>query len=421
MPYPPQRGKEEVKSLVPFFVFAFLLAEAVKSGVRTARSANRMRLTRQISCYDDFEYPTVNHCCQRCEAGQYVKKACERAGEKGICEPCPSDTYTEHRNGLDRCLQCTKCHEDKVATQACTSTKNTECQCKTGSFCEKEQACEVCKKCKKCKDGEEVMTNCTITSNTKCRPKPPSPASSHASQVAIPVVFVLLLLIALAIVWYCCCWKKKATESHSGSGEDVEITVEEDDKLTVERQNRQNAGLEEPGQELEPFLPHVMLVGPKPSPGEDDDNGLGDSLPNTTTSSQSSLSTPPVAPQPSPKTPRQPAAREDGSCRRLIPVNGEDSLMKSFDIIEKNLDCNLRNKFFRRIGLSDNDINDPILSSHGDRVYKLLKLWMEKQGLKADINDLIHTLLELHQKLSAETVIQEVIERGFYTFEDESG
>ncbi|XP_061116279.1 tumor necrosis factor receptor superfamily member 10B-like isoform X4 [Conger conger] len=372
MPYPPQRGKEEVKSLVPFFVFAFLLAEAVKSGVRTARSANRMRLTRQISCYDDFEYPTVNHCCQRCEAGQYVKKACERAGEKGICEPCPSDTYTEHRNGLDRCLQCTKCHEDKVATQACTSTKNTECQCKTGSFCEKEQACEVCKKCKKCKDGEEVMTNCTITSNTKCRPKPPSPASSHASQVAIPVVFVLLLLIALAIVWYCCCWKKKATaESHSGSGEDVEITVEEDDKLTVERQNRQNAGLEEPGQELEPFLPHVML--------------------------------------------------EDGSCRRLIPVNGEDSLMKSFDIIEKNLDCNLRNKFFRRIGLSDNDINDPILSSHGDRVYKLLKLWMEKQGLKADINDLIHTLLELHQKLSAETVIQEVIERGFYTFEDESG
>lgn len=144
-------------------------------------------------------------------AGTYVKKACLSASEKGVCEPCEFDTYTEHGNGLLMCLSCTKCRignsgvwkkkkkntvyilyhtaksflftlrsckpnqfcvhtikflqiyyltvncllylctffssVDQETTEKCTSTQNTKCQCKQGSFCLPDQACEVCKKC----------------------------------------------------------------------------------------------------------------------------------------------------------------------------------------------------------------------------------------------------------------------------------
>lgn len=89
---------------------------------------------------------------------------------------------------------------------------------------------------------------------------------------------------------------------------------EECEKTVEEEQNRQNAGLEVPEQELQPFLQGIMLVGAKPFAVEEEDKGLGDSLPNTTSSSQMSLSSQPIAlpsksPHPSPKTQRQPIIR----------------------------------------------------------------------------------------------------------------
>ncbi len=38
-----------------------------------------------------------------------MKKACLTPSEKGVCEPCEFDRYTEHDNGLQKCLLCTKC------------------------------------------------------------------------------------------------------------------------------------------------------------------------------------------------------------------------------------------------------------------------------------------------------------------------
>ena len=61
-----------------------------------------------------------------------------------------------------------------------------------------------------------------------------------------------------------------------------------------ERQNDQNAGLEggeDPRPESRPLLQETQAGMSKACPpGEDEDRGLGDSLPNTTSSSQTSLS-----------------------------------------------------------------------------------------------------------------------------------
>ncbi len=76
-------------------------------------------------------------------------------------------------------------------------------------------------------------------------------------------------------------------------------SVQDESGATAEeRQNNQNAGLEgeESRPESRPLLQETQSGMTKASPPlEDEDRGLGDSLPNTTSSSQTSLSALPTA------------------------------------------------------------------------------------------------------------------------------
>lgn len=68
-------------------------------------------------------------------------------------------------------------------------------------------------------------------------------------------------------------------------------------RTSEECENSRNAGLEEaelPRPEFRPLLQETHILGGKSIPVEDEDRGLGDSLPNTTSSSQTSLSALPV-------------------------------------------------------------------------------------------------------------------------------
>lgn len=82
---------------------------------------------------------------------------------------------------------------------------------------------------------------------------------------------------------------------------------------------------------------------------------------------------------------------------------------------------NFHNRFFRLLGLNDNAIRSIEVSffSHEDRVYELLKIWMEKEGMKADFNSLIQALLNLNQRLSAENIITRAVEFGYYRYEED--
>lgn len=406
-------------------------------------------LTRRLRpCVENEQYPHNGLCCLNCQAGTFVHKECERDQEQGTCLPCEhGQTYTEHSNGMYRCLPCTHCRSDEIETASCSTTTDTRCQCRPGTFCVPDQACEVCKRCAKCKPGEEEVKKCTHFSNTECRKRDPSPTESSLAlptpsptspadivvPVSISLCFILILvLIGLALWWFR--FKQRSCEipcskSDCDSSEIVKIPIDESGATAEERQNNQNAGLEgeEPRPESRPLLQETQAGMTKSSPPlEDEDRGLGDSLPNTTSSSQTSLSALPTAasscstPHQSPTAPRLPPQDVDDPLRhRLLPVLGsEKSLKKSFDLFDEYLDVRIHNKFFRAIGVSDNHIRIAENGPSTDKVYELLKNWMQKQGLKADINDLLEALLGMNQRRSAESIASAALRKGYYRHAD---
>lgn len=260
-------------------------------------------------------------------------------------------------------------------------------------------------------------------------------ASNNTNTIAIvvPILF-LLIFILLGIILY-----KRYQRQLSSPADDlkeVKIPIDKRPRSEEEQENTHNAGLErKEGQrpESRPLLTQetqeTQETGTKSIPVEDEDRGLGDSLPNTTSSSQTSLSAlpPPVyneeSPRSSPPAPRQtetvtePWARDDGPPRRLVPVLGEEeSLSKSFDLFD-SLDVRYHNKFFRSIGVSDNAIKVAETQHPVDKVYELLRVWMQKEGLRANINTLLQSLLDLDQRYSAEHIASKAVERGYYKYE----
>ncbi|XP_061656175.1 tumor necrosis factor receptor superfamily, member a [Phyllopteryx taeniolatus] len=410
---------------------------------------NGTLLRRHRTCVENQQYHYQGLCCLNCQAGTFVQKECEHDHQQGVCAPCEHGlTYTEHSNGMYRCLHCTHCRQDEMETASCTTTSDTRCQCRAGTFCVPDQACEVCKRCAKCKAGEEEVKKCTHFSNTVCQKRGPSPTQTPPARIppatpaspadiAVPVVSCLFLLLVVtagfATWWFAvkrCSFDGTCAKSHCDTGEIIKIPIDESAPTAEECQNSRNAGLEGDDfrPESRPLLQETQagVTNNKASPPlEDEDRGLGDSLPNTTSSSQTSLSALPTvassgdSPQQSPATCRISAtAMEDPLQHRLLPLQeSEKSLKKSFDLFDKYLDVRIHNKFFRMIGVSDNHIRLAESGAAGDKVYELLKNWMQRQGLKADINHLLQALLDLDQRRSAESIASEALRRGYYKHE----
>ncbi|XP_028319067.1 tumor necrosis factor receptor superfamily, member a isoform X2 [Gouania willdenowi] len=403
-----------------------------------------LTVRRHRLCVENEQYLHQGLCCLNCQAGTFVEKACEQDQEQGTCLSCEhGQTYTEHSNGMNRCLPCTHCRSDEIETASCSTTTDTRCQCRPGTFCVPDQACEVCKRCAKCKPGEEEVKKCTPLSNTVCQkrhPSPtegpppfPSPTPPSSGNIIRPLcIFLGLVIIIIAIVfalwWFV--MKQQSCDvpclkNNCDTSEIVKIPIDESGATAEERQNDQNADLEgdEPRPESRPLLQETQPEITKASPPlEDEDRGLGDSLPNTTSSSQTSLSAMPTAAS-SGNTPHQsptslrvaPADVEDPLLYRLVPLQGsEKSLRKSFDLFDEYLDVRIHNKFFRMIGVSDNHIRIAESGPPADKVYELLKNWMQRQGLKADVNDLLDALLGMDQRRSAESIASAALRKGYY-------
>lgn len=56
----------------------------------------------------DFD-AQLNSDCSVLVSGTYLKSACTASGEKGQCEKCADETYTQYANDLKDCFPCTKC------------------------------------------------------------------------------------------------------------------------------------------------------------------------------------------------------------------------------------------------------------------------------------------------------------------------
>uniref|UniRef100_UPI003AAF2779 hematopoietic death receptor isoform X1 n=1 Tax=Centroberyx gerrardi TaxID=166262 RepID=UPI003AAF2779 len=405
-------------------ILIWLLKPAVALQQSGLESGGRVgnRTQRDVSCRDNLEYPHGNICCLNCPAGTYVKSPCTRAREKGKCEECDYGTHTEHANGLQQCLKCTKCRPDQEIVRLCTSTQDTECQCKLGWFCVPDQACEVCKKCSRCEEDEVEVRNCTATSNRECKKGRLPPSVSGSADAAVIVSVALIAVVIISVISAVCIWRRcrRPTDSQSNLPDGLKNGLDyRDNRSPEERENRENRRVSRPH-----LIQCRQPVRAKSLASTEDERAeLCVSLASSASNSQYSLAGlpsplfPTSTPRSSPVVPRQPSMREE-KFRKLVPVDGSESLRKCFAYFEE-MDVDYHKRFFRHLGISDNAIKSNDHVQHEDRIHGLLNIWMEKVGKDASLNDLLMALLALDQRLTAENVMAKATDGGHYVFEEE--
>ncbi|XP_047448759.1 hematopoietic death receptor isoform X1 [Mugil cephalus] len=397
---------------IPVVVFALVwVLKPTGANLPSALDVGGSGAQRDVSCREDLEYLVGSICCLNCPAGKYVKSPCTQAGQKGECEECDYGTFTEHDNGLKQCFKCTPCHPDQEVVRQCTHTQDTECRCKSGTFCHPDHACEVCRKCSKCKTGEEIVRNCTSTTNTEC--KKIQPKSASATGVTAVIVACVVATLAIVGIAVCVC-KKRIPQRDSGS--DLPDRTKAGQYTAISLPGESGGG--------ETGIANLMLprqpVRAKSLAGvEDEYKMLCESLDSSASNSQSSLAGlpssayPATYPRASPVVPRQPNRREDEQLPKLVPMNGEESLKRCFGYFEE-LDVDQHKRFFRHLGISDNVIKSRENLLYEDRIHELLNIWVEKEGRDASLNDLLKALLELNQRRTAETVMENAMKDGHY-------
>ncbi|MBN3319496.1 TNR22 factor, partial [Atractosteus spatula] len=421
-----------VKFHVDFKILMLTVTFLVVS--RTNAAADFSNRTAQLKVCQEEEYLDGQICCKKCEAGQYVKSPCTSPSTYGQCEACAGGKdYTEHANGLKRCIHCSRCRSDQVETVPCTTVQNRRCQCKPGYFCRPEEACEVCKRCSRCKEEMAEVHSCNATADTVCVKLSPA---TEKPRLVITIVIVIIIGIVLAISLVL--WKRRKCNLNPGPGcssqpSDVKIPIDGAGQGSVEeRQNSLNAGTEQQRcvSEGEPLLQNERLAGATRTGIDDEDRGLGDSLSNTANSSQTSLAGLPSSacssstPRHSPPTQRQDVAGGRAiNENTLIPLEVSESLKKSFVIFTDQVGVKDRKKFLRHIGVKDNDIlkaekNFP--ADVDEQFYQLLTGWQQDKGKDASIELLLNALLELGHRHDAENIIQKVVEINYYKLNNEN-
>ncbi|XP_008415533.1 tumor necrosis factor receptor superfamily member 10B-like isoform X1 [Poecilia reticulata] len=356
-----------------------LVVAYARHGVKTGRS---------VSCKEDMEYLHNGICCVKCEAGQYVQTPCTETGKKGTCEECDYGTFTEHANGLKQCIKCTQCPPDQEIVRRCSHTQDTLCQCKPGRYCHPDEACEICKKCSRCNSDEEVVKNCTSTSNTECKKRQgkSSPDADTALTAGLTLFFVVLFLGLVIFIFIF--WKKKWRTADSNSFKPGYISVSKTHSTNPST--------------------YVNIYKPQ---GKEETINLCESNPSSASSSQHNLT------DPAEMLPwEDPNIREDVPFPTLIPKNGVESLTACFEFFEE-LNVDFHNRFFRKLSIEDNKIRSKDHHSHEDRIHYLLAYWVEKKGKEASLNDLLRALLDLNQRRTAETIMDNAVKKGYYELE----
>uniref|UniRef100_A0A8C8DIM5 Hematopoietic death receptor n=1 Tax=Oryzias sinensis TaxID=183150 RepID=A0A8C8DIM5_9TELE len=110
--------------------------------------------------------------------------------------------------------------------------------------------------------------------------------------------------------------------------------------------------------------------------------------------------------------------RWDDSENRLFefPNWCEQSLRSCFEMFEE-LDVDFHKKFFRRLDFSDNAIKSKDNLLYEDKIHELLNSWVEREGKKANLNELLKVLVDLNQKRTAEKIMKKVLDNGQYCTE----
>ncbi|XP_066895996.1 tumor necrosis factor receptor superfamily member 10A isoform X3 [Kogia breviceps] len=314
----------------------------------------------------------------------------------GDCTPCLDKVdYTNYSNTLSSCLLCRICKSGEEEKSPCTTTKDTECQCKPGTF-RREDAPEFCYKCStRCPDGMIVATPCSPFSDLKCVDQ-----KSGTSQLVIRIVpaCVLLVLAVIACGFWCffikgyrvdpkCMEKVFFRHSHPFRGPGALDNAHNNMMI-----NRDSLIDLVPEQEVEEQVKPTDVVAQ--SQGEA-------------------------------KRLLEPAEAEGSHTRRrlLVPANGADpteSLRLFFDYFATIVPCDSWDSLLRQLGLTRNEI---LLAREGVRVprdalYEMLETWVSNKGREASVNTLLDALENLGQILAKQKIQDHLLESGIYVYED---
>ncbi|CAF97834.1 unnamed protein product [Tetraodon nigroviridis] len=120
------------------------------------------------SCSANQYTSETGECCDRCEAGSYMKAECD--GTKATeCAECGRDYFLATQNHMRKCHACTVCSSDsnQKVLEMCTAWKDTVCTCVSGFYCSNDK-CEHCQPVSDCPPGEGVKTLAFNTTDTVC-------------------------------------------------------------------------------------------------------------------------------------------------------------------------------------------------------------------------------------------------------------
>ncbi|XP_032492288.1 tumor necrosis factor receptor superfamily member 10A-like isoform X7 [Phocoena sinus] len=361
-----------------FFVLGVLLSIAAAS----AMPIRQEKFHRQLTAPQGLK----RSLSEKCLPGFYMEEA------SGDCMPCTDKVdYTNYSNTLSSCLLW---EEEK---SPCTSTKDTECQCKPGTF-RREDAPEFCYKCRtRCPDGMVVATPCSPFSDLTCVDR-----KSDTSQLVIGIVTAGVLLLLVLIVLPCIFW----WFCIQGRGVEPKCL----DKVLFRRSHP----LRGPGA-LDNAHNNMLI----------ERDSLIDLVPEQEAEEQVKPTDATAQSQGEAKRLLEPAEAEGSHTRRrlLVPANGADpteSLRLFFDDFATIVPCDSWDLLMRKLGLTQNEI---LLVREGVRVprdalYEMLDTWVSNKGREASVNTLLDALEKLGQRLAKETIQDHLLDSGKYVYED---
>ncbi|XP_067396730.1 tumor necrosis factor receptor superfamily member 10B-like isoform X2 [Emydura macquarii macquarii] len=384
---------------------------------------------------DDGEYLHQDYCCKYCRAGTYVAKHCKVPHTEGICSRCTDGKdYTAHANGLDECIRCKLCKDDQITVSICTSTSDTECQCKPGYFCPT-QGCEMCYRCKpKCPEGKEIVRKCNATGS-----------ANAAGWVGGAFVFVFVIVLSVCLLY------KKWTSYNKTNKEnkDAEKDMESEDSTEIFFvPEMENANASTPILEIQNSVqsPPVLAVNSpnsalrNESPEDtritfcersslllnDENNSCEESYHRTARYSA------PVKPPDKPNFVFQTEQSNmsngrmsvsqmvrDSEARPHIVVKdlSQEALSESFYYFIKEVPPRNWNMFMRT-HLTDNEIDKTTLDHPKDteeRYYQMLIIWRNKFGNEASIIKLLDSLWNIGLRRSHENLVNYLISKDIIT------
>ncbi|XP_049567634.1 tumor necrosis factor receptor superfamily member 10A isoform X6 [Orcinus orca] len=383
-PRPPFRGP---RALI-FVLSGVLLSIAAAS----AMPIRQEKFHQQLASPQGWKHSLSEKLCL---PGFHMEEA------SGDCAPCTDKVdYTNYSNTLSSCLLCKTCKSGEEEKSPCTSTKDTECQCKPGTF-RREDAPEFCYKCRtRCPDGMVVSTPCSPFSDLTCVDR-----KSDTSQLVITVVAVitpvcLLLLVPIAYVFWRFCIQ----------GHGVDPKCMDRVFFCCSCPPRGPGALDNAHNNMLINRDLLSILVPKKDLEDQEQDKLTGVMVQSPVEAKHLL---------------EPTEDEASHTRRrlLVPANGADpteSLRLFFDYFATAVSPNSWDSLMRQLGLTRNEI---LLAREGVRVprdalYEMLETWVSNKGRAASVNTLLDALETLGERLAKETIRDHLLGSGKYVYED---